>query len=685
MAFNFQAYRNPYVGTIAELLSRGEDAKAKALIDVANAQAQAAQVRGQAYGGAVEGIGNIAARAIAEYNDPKAREARAIEKGQKVLNDRSRETITDSGQRLTPDTRVPGVPYKEFVNNPTVNPVDKLFRNVDFGAARPAVTTQERFSLAQPDVSGTTIENVLQVRPPGLNPRPNATSQDILGQIREGVTLPTGRAPEVETYDKAPRNRYTTAQGLYDVSLAYSDLIDAGTPMKVAIALAGQGQQANSIFAAYDKDKEALDQKQIAVRGSIANMALQLMDIQGMSAEDALAQVGGPAGNRLSQDDMNAFTVELHGKKTESEKRQMLVSEVDKWDAQGPRQAVAPGSVLLGASGNPRQVGTAPVSAADQLFSQNLRDYKKAVINGSTESSYANWLASEGRAPDKLTPNELALDSFAQSLGKKDRSSLTDADFQKYAKRQNLANDDPRMAMLRDLSIAAAQDKALTAQQVRDDAAAFNRLPTNVQNAASTIGLRMPSDVARNNLSRQLARAPDEASQLRLLRVAIIPAGEAGIRYASRQATIDALDVIQSTLAELRDMPGASVEGPLSGNLEKIAKAFGTSRNTKYQELGARIGNALINYRKGITGAAFSPEEAKGYKDLFSDYTNTPALTDAILSGFRSALKDDVISNYKMFLGGDESAESLARVLAEPNVSNSGSGRQIGKYDVVVN
>ena len=71
MAFNFQAYRNPYVSTIAELLSRGEDAKAKALIDVANAQAQAAQVRGQAWGGAIEGIGQTAAKALTAYATEK--------------------------------------------------------------------------------------------------------------------------------------------------------------------------------------------------------------------------------------------------------------------------------------------------------------------------------------------------------------------------------------------------------------------------------------------------------------------------------------------------------------------------------------------------------------------------------------------------------------------------------------
>ena len=78
MAFTFQAYRNPYVSTIAELLSRGEDAKAKALVDVANAQARAAEARGQAYGGAIENVGKMVAGLPAQIQANKnAQEDRA--------------------------------------------------------------------------------------------------------------------------------------------------------------------------------------------------------------------------------------------------------------------------------------------------------------------------------------------------------------------------------------------------------------------------------------------------------------------------------------------------------------------------------------------------------------------------------------------------------------------------------
>ena len=105
MAFNFQAYRNPYVSTIADLLSRGEDAKAKALVDVANAQARAAEARGQAFGGAAESVGKIASKALTDYTTAKqnapiraaeaelrqqaletGRDARLLQKGQAFLS-----------------------------------------------------------------------------------------------------------------------------------------------------------------------------------------------------------------------------------------------------------------------------------------------------------------------------------------------------------------------------------------------------------------------------------------------------------------------------------------------------------------------------------------------------------------------------------------------------------------------
>ena len=59
--FRYTPNQNRYVGSITDLMGRGNDAEARALIASANAQAQAAQASGQAWGGAVQGIGNTIA------------------------------------------------------------------------------------------------------------------------------------------------------------------------------------------------------------------------------------------------------------------------------------------------------------------------------------------------------------------------------------------------------------------------------------------------------------------------------------------------------------------------------------------------------------------------------------------------------------------------------------------------
>jgi len=418
--FKYEAFVNPYIGSISELMGKGDQAKAEALLRIGEIQARAEEQRGQAWGNAVQGLGNIASKAITDYNDPKAREARAIDKAQKILDVRSKELVTGQGQRLIAGTLQPGSTSQEFVVPESRGIGADVFGRTNFGAgSRPNVTTDKTFALAQADPNGQTIDNALpneglrnalsrsnafgpterlpgstsSVAQAGMQPNQRASS---FGRMEERITPPRMSAPQVETYDKAPRNRYTTAQGLYDVRLAYDDLVKAGVSTKIAIALAGQGQQANSIFSAYDADKKALDEKRIAVRGSIANMAIKLMDT-GMSAQDALTQASGPAGNRLSQDDMNAFAVQLNNQPTEQDKRALFLSEVKAWDDQGVSQVVNPGDYVVNKnSGTGTQYGTRPVadpSAASKTLAIAQADFARGIENGSIPlgTSFTDW------------------------------------------------------------------------------------------------------------------------------------------------------------------------------------------------------------------------------------------------------------------------------------------------------
>ena len=72
--FRYTPNQNRYVGSIADLMGRGNEAEAQALIASANAQAQAAQASGQAWGGAVQGIGNTIAAIPGQMQAQKDRE-----------------------------------------------------------------------------------------------------------------------------------------------------------------------------------------------------------------------------------------------------------------------------------------------------------------------------------------------------------------------------------------------------------------------------------------------------------------------------------------------------------------------------------------------------------------------------------------------------------------------------------
>jgi len=95
MAFEYTPYRNPYIGTIADLMARGEDAKAKALIDVASAQARAAEAKGQIYGNAISSIGQQIGNIPAQMQANKEQAFKA-EQQARMVREQQREDAAES-------------------------------------------------------------------------------------------------------------------------------------------------------------------------------------------------------------------------------------------------------------------------------------------------------------------------------------------------------------------------------------------------------------------------------------------------------------------------------------------------------------------------------------------------------------------------------------------------------------
>jgi len=109
MPFRYTPNQNRYVGSIADLMGRGNDAEAQALITSANAQAQAAQASGQAWGGAVQGIGNTIAAIPGQMQAAEDRD-RVMEQRERADRTRAMDAEIFNPASMTGPTMADGTP-----------------------------------------------------------------------------------------------------------------------------------------------------------------------------------------------------------------------------------------------------------------------------------------------------------------------------------------------------------------------------------------------------------------------------------------------------------------------------------------------------------------------------------------------------------------------------------------------
>ena len=427
MAFEYTPYRNPYIGTIADLMARGEDAKAKALIDVASAQARAAQAKGQIYGNAISSIGQGIAQSITDYNSPEAKQQREMDRAQDILKTRGLETIQEKNQRVNGGNLQPGSPYEVFTDAPSKGLPDRSFSGIDFsGNLGPSVRTDATFRM----VDGEPVELPAE----SFNGLPSAMSRSnlfggqpetapsdglsrsmagMLGQTETRTSLPTGRKPSVESYTTT-RSRYTDDRGMYNVELAQQDLLASGISPTIAAKTIKQLQDGNNVFADYDKRKKEFEQEDIKVRGTIANAALNAYQMNPAMGIDAAIELAiGPATGRLKQEELEQFQVAIFGK-SDQEKTQMLQSLVKQWDDQNPLRVLGRGDVAQGISGTTRGEG-APLPQPKTTFGDvEIEGYRKHLAEGGTLSIGAYRAREAAPAPGAASIQEY---KFAVSQG----------------------------------------------------------------------------------------------------------------------------------------------------------------------------------------------------------------------------------------------------------------------------
>jgi hypothetical protein len=369
--FEYQTFIDPYVGSIASLVGAEGRAQASAAEEIAAIRAQEALQRGQAWGGAIEGIGRIAA----DYMSPEARRARELEKAKKINVDRSGEMQQHIGMR-----RVLGHAVPEIVPPGQTDPVAGMYGNALLGGDALVGTSPGGRSSVDKYGNALLGGDALVGTSPDTSPLSRGL-EGAFGTVREGRT-----PDDLQAYQRDPVSRYTTKDGLYDIKLAYSDMLEAGISPEVANMIAKQGLEANTIFSAADDIAKKFMESQIEVRGTISQMAIALHEASpGMSWDEALESTIGPGMTRENPKELEAFQ-NMFVQQSPEGKENILRGYVDAWERQGEKTVIPAGAQWL--SDVTGQVITPPsfrpsATGAAAAFERTTDDYQIRNPDGS--------------------------------------------------------------------------------------------------------------------------------------------------------------------------------------------------------------------------------------------------------------------------------------------------------------
>jgi hypothetical protein len=322
----------------------------------------------------------------------------------------------------------------------------------------------------------------------------------------------------------------------------------------------------------------------------------------------------------------------------------------------------------------------------DYQAAQETVNLKTQSYNDLKKNQYAEWEMNYKMATDFATPEQKLLLEQKSAQMKADISLMTDA---KKTVMDNLLQNNAPQSVWNAVDAAASKEgatpadimaaagsygvdkyrQAQTAKLLEDTKAANNvglaptpGVDSSYYNAFNNVVIGLSDGrrkVATETFDAYLRSGDIQSAKNYIVRLATVnmPVEQQSQAIGRAQAT-DALKDIKS-LVEQAQEAGAGTN-LISGSLENVSNKLGVSSNPNLSLIGNQIQQALQTYRKGMTGVAFSPAEAKEYAKIFPDTTNVSSLNtlkvDSLLQSFdrnnRAALEFYIgAGNYESLFG----------------------------------
>lgn len=141
-----------------------------------------------------------------------------------------------------------------------------------------------------------------------------------------------------------------------------------------------------------------------------------------------------------------------------------------------------------------------------------------------------------------------------------------------------------------------------------------------------------------------------------------------------QERTIEFLEEIQNDLTKFESKGGET--NIFTGTLEQIAKKVGTVKSTELRTIATKILKARQQYRRSMTGVAFSPGENAEYDAIFPNINKTQEFNTATLRALKESFKGDIDFFYGFAMGHD----AYKKIFTEIGKQGIGGTKNIEDY-----
>ncbi len=208
-----------------------------------------------------------------------------------------------------------------------------------------------------------------------------------------------------------------------------------------------------------------------------------------------------------------------------------------------------------------------------------------------------------------------------------------------------------------------------------------------LRNAAQSVLINTPEVVAQkamDYIDDLNSKGNTEGAKTQLKRLARTQAGtELSNRIVGEERTIKLLDEIQGDLNNLEAM-GVNTN-IFTGTAEQIASKVGTVNNPEARKIATKINTAMQQYRRSMTGVAFSANETKEYATMFPGIGRTANFNTANINALKEVFGGDIDNFYSMSMGDNEYQTLFKSGQGkQPQNNKAGNAVKIGRFNVEV-